>query len=41
MPAGTGSGGPVLYCNGDVGVPEALHLMPAPVGERADSKRNV
>ena len=41
MPAGTGYGSPVVYHNGDVGVLRALRLMPAPVGEKADSKRNV
>ena len=41
MPVGIGSESPVLYCNGGESVPEALRLMPALVGKKADGKRSV
>ena len=40
-PTGTGYKSPEAYCNGNVGVPEALRLMPVPMGKEVDSKRSV
>ena len=40
IPTGTGYNSPEAYCNGNVGVPRAPHLMPVPMGKEADSKRS-